>query len=212
MLYLWLAALGALGAFAFAAGAAADDKDKPVVVIETSEGNITVELDREKAPKTVENFLKYVDDGFYKDTVFHRVIGPDKKPPEGFMIQGGGHAKDTLREKETRGPVKNESGRGLSNTRGTIAMARKPDPDSATAQFFINLTDRNSFLDDAGGGYTVFGKVTEGLDVVDKIARVPTGQGVLEMRGPGGGYQKVPADDVPPRPVIIKDVKRKGKS
>jgi peptidyl-prolyl cis-trans isomerase A (cyclophilin A) len=194
MLYLCcLAALGALGALAFAAGpAAADDKDKPVVVLETDAGNITLELDRSKAPKTVDNFLKYVDDGYYDGTIFHRVM-------DGFMIQGGGMTKDG-QPKKTRDPVKNESGNGLSNTRGTIAMARTSNPDSATAQFFINLTDKNTFLDTLGGGYTVFGKVTEGMDVVDKIAK---GQTVANPQG---------EKSQPVQPVVVKSAKRKGKS
>jgi len=194
-----LAGVGLFGVWAAGGSARADDKDKPVVVLETSEGNITLELDRAKAPKTVDNFLKYVDDGFYNDTIFHRVI-------PGFMIQGGGHAKDTGKEKKTRGSVKNESGNGLSNARGTIAMARKQDPDSATAQFFINLAD-NSRLDNAGGGYTTFGKVTGGMDVVDKIARVQTGTAELEMSDPP---IKIPAQDVPTKQVVIKSAKRKS--
>jgi peptidyl-prolyl cis-trans isomerase A (cyclophilin A) len=206
MLYACLAALGLFGLLALTSGGAAlaDDKGQanPVVVLDTSEGAITLELEAAKAPKTVENFLKYVDDGFYNDTVFHRVI-------PGFMIQGGGPAKDTYREKETRGPVKNESANGLSNTRGTVAMARKPDPDSATAQFFINLGD-NSRLDQAGGGYTVFGRVIDGMNVVDRIAAEPTGTQTLEMIIAPGQTRKIPADDVPTKPIIIKSVKRKG--
>lgn len=206
MLYACLAALGLFGLLALTSGGAAlaDDQGKanPVVVLDTSEGAITLELEAVKAPKTVENFLKYVDDGFYNDTVFHRVI-------PGFMIQGGGHAKDTYREKETRGPVKNESANGLSNTRGTVAMARKPDPDSATAQFFINLGD-NSRLDQAGGGYTVFGRVIDGMNTVDRIAAEPTGTQTLEMIIAPGQTRKIPADDVPTKPIIIKSVKRKG--
>ena len=142
----------------------------PRVTFQTSKGEIVVELDPQKAPKTVENFLAYVKAGHYNGTIFHRVI-------PGFMIQGGGFTAD-MNQKATRAPVKNEGGNGLSNARGTIAMARTPDPDSATAQFFINLKD-NGFLDRAqsqdGWGYTVFGKVVKGMDVVDKIAAVPTG-------------------------------------
>jgi cyclophilin family peptidyl-prolyl cis-trans isomerase len=153
------------------------------VLIETSLGPIKVELDGDKAPVTVANFLAYVDDQFYDDTVFHRVI-PD------FMIQGGGFAPG-LRQKTTKATIKNESANGLLNKRGTLAMARTSAPDSATAQFFINLKD-NSFLDKANAqdkvGYCVFGKVVEGLDVVDKIKAVPTGR--------RGMHENVPLQDV----------------
>lgn len=171
--------------------APADDKH-PKVVIETSQGSITLELDRAKAPITVENFLKYVDDGFYDGLVFHRVI-------PGFMIQGGGLDKD-LQEKRkgARSPIKNESDNGLSNVRGTISMARLPQPDSATNQFFINLEDNSANLDPPVGnrGYAVFGKVTEGMDVVDAIAKIKT-----KRVGP---HEAVPVDTV-----VIKSVKRK---
>ncbi|HER34851.1 MAG: peptidyl-prolyl cis-trans isomerase [Halothiobacillaceae bacterium] len=141
------------------------------VRIETNLGPIVVELYDERAPATVDNFLGYVRDGFYDGTVFHRVI-PD------FVAQGGGFNADFTR-KETRAPVKNEAGNGVGNTRGTLAMARTSDPDSATSQFFINLAD-NAFLDRrddsaAGAGYTVFGEVIEGMDTVERIADVPTG-------------------------------------
>jgi cyclophilin family peptidyl-prolyl cis-trans isomerase len=153
------------------------------VLIETSLGPIKVELDGDKAPVTVANFLAYVDDQFYDDTVFHRVI-PD------FMIQGGGFAPG-LRQKTTKAAIKNESANGLLNKRGTLAMARTSAPDSATAQFFINVKD-NSFLDKANAqdkvGYCVFGKVVEGLDVVDKIKAVPTGR--------RGMHENVPLQDV----------------
>lgn len=185
----------ALGLGGVKTAAAADDK--PVVELETSMGTITIELDREKAPMTVDNFLKYVDDHFYDNLVFHRVISS-------FMIQGGG-MNEKLEEKQTRPPVKNESGNGLSNTRGTIAMARTADPNSATAQFYINLFDRNRFLDNAGGGYTVFGKVTSGMDVVDAIAKVQTGTKIQASTG-------APMDDVPVKPVYIKTARRKAKS
>lgn len=134
----------------------------------TSEGRIVVELYPEKAPKTVENFLTYVRDGFYEDTLFHRVI-------DGFMIQGGGFDAQ-FRQKSTRPPVENEANNGLKNAAGTLAMARTQSPHSATAQFFINLVD-NSSLDYPsfdGWGYTVFGKVTEGFEVVQAIAKKPT--------------------------------------
>ena len=144
--------------------------DKPTVLIETTSGDILVELDPEKAPKTVENFLQYVDDGFYTNTIFHRVI-------KNFMIQGGGFTA-RMDEKPTKAPIENEADNGLKNDRGTIAMARTRDPHSATAQFYINLVD-NDFLNHKeksldGWGYCVFGKVIEGLDVVDKIGKCKT--------------------------------------
>lgn len=146
------------------------DENKPQVLLETTSGDILLELDPDKAPKTVENFLKYVDENFYDNTIFHRVI-------PGFMIQGGGmDAK--MKEKPTHDPIPNEADNGLKNERGTIAMARTADPHSASAQFFINLTD-NAFLNHTeptpeGWGYAVFGKVIDGMDVVDKIAKVKT--------------------------------------
>jgi cyclophilin family peptidyl-prolyl cis-trans isomerase len=162
-------------AFAMGLGLSAmvNAADTPKVLIETSKGNITVELDAAKAPKTVENFLGYVKDDFYKDTIFHRVI-------DGFMVQGGGMTAN-LAEKTAKPSVKNEANNGLANDRGTIAMARTPDPDSASSQFFINVVD-NDFLNftsetPQGWGYAVFGKVTEGMDVVDAIAKVKTDEG-----------------------------------
>ena len=154
--------------FAFAAVlglSATAQAANPKVLIETTKGNITVELDAEKAPKTVENFLGYVKDDFYKETIFHWVIA-------GFMVQGGGMTAD-LSEKAKKASIKNEANNGLKNTRGTIAMARTPDPDSASSQFFINLVD-NDFLNfksetPQGWGYAVFGKVTEGMDVLKNI-------------------------------------------
>ena len=142
----------------------------PSVEFETSQGNFTVELYPEKAPKTVANFLQYVKDGFYENTIFHRVISR-------FMIQGGGFERD-LSEKNTRAPIANESNNGLLNESGTIAMARTMNPDSATAQFFVNLAD-NQFLnytspDPEQIGYCVFGKVTSGFEVVQKIGLTPT--------------------------------------
>ncbi|OQW47818.1 MAG: hypothetical protein A4S09_14740 [Proteobacteria bacterium SG_bin7] len=161
------------------------------VLMETSEGNITIELNAEKAPITVKNFLKYVDDGFYDGTIFHRVI-------ENFMIQGGGMTED-LKEKSTKGTIKNEATNGLKNDEGTIAMARRGDPDSASAQFFINVK-KNDFLNHTaknmqGWGYAVFGKVVDGMDVVNKIKKVQTGH--------KDGY-----DDVPTKAVVIKKVKK----
>ena len=141
------------------------------VEFETNEGNFTVELYPEKAPKTVANFLQYINDGFYENTIFHRVIN-------NFMIQGGGFERD-LFEKPTKAPIKNESNNGLKNKVGTIAMARTTEPDSATSQFFINLKD-NTFLDYTSPepekiGYCVFGKVISGIDVVKKVGVTPTG-------------------------------------
>ena len=164
-------------------------QDNPTVVMETSLGNITLELFQEQAPVTVENFLQYVNDGFYAGTVFHRVI-------QQFMIQGGGMTAD-MQQKPTRDPIRNEATNGLSNERGTIAMARTNVVDSATAQFFIN-TVNNAPLDNRGTdarsyGYAVFGRVTDGMDVVDRIAAVSTG-----TRGPHR--------DVPVEPVVINGV------
>jgi cyclophilin family peptidyl-prolyl cis-trans isomerase len=162
----------------------------PSVIFETTQGNFTVELYPEKAPKTVANFLQYVKDGFYENTIFHRVISR-------FMIQGGGFERD-LTEKNTRAPIVNESNNGLLNETGTIAMARTADPDSATAQFFVNLSD-NQFLnytspDPDQIGYCVFGKVTSGMEVVQKIGLSPT-----TTMGRNA--------DVPVRPITIKSVK-----
>ena len=153
-------------------------KGKPVVVLNTSQGAITLELDDEKAPVTVANFLEYVDAGHYDGTVFHRVI-------DGFMIQGGGF-EPGMKQKSTRAPIKNEADNGLKNDRGTIAMARTAQKDSATAQFFINLKD-NDFLNHGSRdfGYAVFGRVTDGMDVVDRIAKVETAR--------KGGHGDVPA-------------------
>ena len=153
-----------------------------MVKLHTSKGIITLQLDAEKAPLTVKNFLDYVNSGFYSNTVFHRVI-------PNFMIQGGGF-EPGMRQKPTNAPVKNEAANGLKNDVYTIAMARTSDPHSATAQFFINTTN-NSFLDypgQDGWGYAVFGKVVEGMDVVDKIKGVKTGN--------RGGHQDVPVEDV----------------
>lgn len=155
------------------------------VVMETSQGTMTIELDEEKAPLTTANFLKYVDEGFYNGTIFHRVIS-------NFMIQGGGFEPGMKEKKKTKPPIKNESPNGLSNTTGSIAMARLPDPDSATAQFYINVQD-NLSLD--GARYCVFGKVVEGLDVAEKIKKVPTGM--------KSGHKDVPVTDV-----VINTVRR----
>ncbi|MBH00230.1 MAG: hypothetical protein CMN58_07830 [Solibacterales bacterium] len=140
-----------------------------MVIMETSKGTIKIELDGERAPETVENFLQYATEGFYDGTIFHRVI-------KGFMIQGGGFDAN-MNEKRTRATIKNESTNGLKNERGTIAMARRPDPHSASSQFFINHAT-STFLDKDqardGWGYCVFGRVTEGMDVIDEIAEVST--------------------------------------
>ena len=161
--------------------------EKPLIKLKTNMGDIVLELNSEKAPQSVENFLTYVREGYYDGTIFHRVI-------DGFMIQGGGFTED-LRKKATRSPIKNEANNGLKNDRGTVAMARTNEPHSATAQFFINVVD-NDFLNyrsptPNGWGYAVFGKVVEGMEVVDKIRAVAT--------GPSGPFSQ----DVPKSPVII---------
>ena len=165
----------------------------PYVKIETSEGDILLELDGKQAPITVGHFLKLVDSGFYNGTIFHRVI-------PGFMAQAGGHTPD-LKLKETDASIPNESGNGLSNVRGTIAMARTSDPHSANSQFFINVADNTRLDPNKSGlrgnwGYTVFGQVIEGMDVVDTIVNVQTGP-----QGPFGS-------DVPQIPIIIKNMSR----
>ena len=159
--------------------------------METSMGTITLELDDAKAPETVANFVQYAKDGHYDGTIFHRVI-------DGFMIQGGGFTKN-MNQKETREPIRNEAMNGLKNLRGTIAMARTMVVDSATSQFFINLVD-NSFLDfqnptPQGFGYAVFGKVVDGMDVVDQIAKVKTG-----FSGP---HQNVPEEAIVIKKVVV---------
>lgn len=167
------------------------EEKNPEVLLETTAGDILVELYPDKAPKTVANFLKYVDEGFYDNTIFHRVI-PD------FMIQGGG-MDARMREKETREPIENEADNGLKNERGALAMARTADPHSASAQFFINHKD-NDFLDYRaktrdGWGYAVFGKVIDGMDVVDKISKVKT-------------HSQGQYDDVPKESVLITKASR----
>lgn len=163
-----------------------DKLGKVPIVIDTSMGKIEAELDGEKAPITVKNFVSYIKKKHYDGTIFHRVI-------PGFMIQGGGMTPD-MNEKPTDAPIKNEHSNGLKNVRGTLSMARTSDPDSATSQFFISVNDNDSL--DMGDGYAVFGKVTKGMDVADKIVAVPR-----ESRGPH--------DDVPVEPVIIKSIKIK---
>ena len=175
-------------AFAALFGAAAAHAANPVVVLETNKGDIKIELFEDKSPITVKNFLQYVDDKHYDGLVFHRVIS-------NFMIQGGGYDVD-LKERKTRAPIKNESGNGVPNKRGYIAMARTSDLDSATSQFYINVKD-NPFLDE--NKYCAFGKVIDGMDVVDKIKESPTG-------AKGKFRQDCPKEDV-----IIKKVRRADK-
>ena len=159
-----------------------------MVILTTTHGDITLELFEDDAPITVENFLAYIDEGFFDGTIFHRVI-------PGFMIQGGG-LTDGLQQKPNRSPIKNEADNGRSNTRGTLAMARTQVVDSATAQFFINLSD-NTILDHGARdfGYAVFGQVTDGMDVVDQIAAVPTGHRGMHS-------------DVPTETVFIESARR----
>lgn len=166
------------------------------VLISTSEGDIEAELFEKDAPISVENFLRYADEGWYKDTIFHRVI-------PGFMVQGGGFTTNHQRKK-TYSPIQNEAQNGLKNTRGTLAMARTNDPHSATSQFFINTVDNVSLDHTHTGhpsswGYAVFGKVTKGMDVVDAISRTRTGRAALS------GY---PAPDVPRTPIVINSITR----
>ncbi len=188
-----LRALPALAVMAALAGLSGCAKPAPVdVLLDTSLGTITLELYPAKAPETVKNFLAYVDSGFYANTLIHRVI-------RGFVIQGGG-SEPGFKEKPTRSPIRNEAANGLTNVRGTIAMARTPDVDSATSQFFINVAD-NHALDHRdrsanGYGYAVFGQVIQGMDVVDKIVSVDT-----TMAGP--------FEDVPRKDVLILSAKRK---
>ena len=159
-----------------------------MIRFETSLGDFTIEMFEKEAPESVANFTRYIDDGFFDGTIFHRIV-------PGFVIQGGGFTED-MTQKKTKPPVKNEADNGLKNKRGTLSMARTNDINSATSQFFVNLKD-NDFLDHSRGnfGYAVFAKVTEGMDVVDKIAAVETGR----KRG---------FDDVPVEPVTMKSVKR----
>ena len=180
----WLAA-SILGAQAWVAQPAAAAGAATRVAFETSDGRIVVEVQADKAPKTVANFLQYVNDGFYDGTIFHRVIN-------GFMIQGGGFTPAMV-QKPPRAPVPIESTNGLKNVRGAVSMARTSDPNSATAQFFINVVDnpRLDYPSFDGYGYTVFGNVVEGMDVVDKIRAVPTGR-------------QQAAENVPLTPVVIK--------
>jgi peptidyl-prolyl cis-trans isomerase B (cyclophilin B) len=185
----WIKTALVAGMFALAVLPARAQDGNPVVRLDTNRGDIRIELFAERAPKTVENFLAYVQSDHYDGTIFHRVI-------PGFMIQGGGFSQSYAR-KSTRSPIRNEADNGLSNDRGTVAMARTGDPHSATAQFFINVAD-NDFLDhkaktQRGWGYAVFGEVISGLGTVDEISQVPTGS--------AGPFAK----DVPREPVVIQD-------
>ena len=171
MFRVWILILGGL-LMAASSPTSAQDNAAPRVTFETSQGSFTIELYPDKAPQSVENFLEYVDAGFYDDTIFHRVI-------PNFMVQGGGFTAD-MQKKPTRAPIQNEADNGLKNDRGTLAMARTGDPHSATAQFFVNVVD-NAFLnhtskDPRGWGYAVFGRVVEGMETVDAIVAVPTGR------------------------------------
>src|SRR5689334_16832196 len=212
------AGLFVLSQFATAqdSGAASADKPKahsagsngnPVVIMKTSLGDITIELFQDKAPVTVKNFLEYVHSKFYDKTVFHRVI-------KGFMIQGGGfEASKPPRQKKTREPIINEATNGVSNARGTIAMARTSDPNSATSQFFINVAD-NKMLDrgmqaPGDAGYAVFGKVIDGMNVVDSIRSVKTGTSPLIARA-GDKEMQQPSQDVPVEQVVILSVHERG--
>jgi peptidyl-prolyl cis-trans isomerase A (cyclophilin A) len=185
-----VAIVACVGICMIGAGAAKAEEANPLVIMETTKGTITIELYPEEAPATVENFLWYVDNEFYDGLIFHRVI-------PNFMIQGGGFTKDLVK-KSSNPAIKNEASNGLKNNRGTLAMARTPDPNSATCQFFINLKD-NDFLNYTGPdnyGYAVFGAVIEGMDAVDAIAAVKT---VTK-----DGYK-----DVPATPVVINKAYRK---
>ena len=184
------AALALLALACLTAGAA-EREARPRVTFETTHGSFVLELDRSSAPETVDNFLQYAGDGFYRGTIFHRVIA-------GFMIQGGGYTEG-FRQRPTRAPIRNEADRAGPNDRGSIAMARTRDPHSATAQFFINVVD-NDFLNHRGRtpegwGYAVFGHVVEGMDTVDRIAALPTGR--------GGPFTK----DVPRDAVVVRETR-----
>ena len=179
----------ALLLFALTHGHAQQTKDNPMVKMTTKLGEITIELYADQAPDTVENFLQYASDGFYDGTIFHRVI-------PGFVIQGGGFTEE-MQQKTTRDPIRNESDNGVKNERGTLSMARLPDPHSASSQFFVNLRD-NPNLDHQGGsqwGYAVFGKVMEGMDVIDEIAGVETTS--------RAGHR-----DVPATPVVVEQARK----
>ena len=185
------ATLALLLALTCLSASAVELEERPRVTFDTTQGSFVLELDRSSAPETVDNFLEYVRDEFYRGTIFHRVIA-------GFMIQGGGFSAE-FRQLPTRAPIRNEADRGGANDRGSIAMARTRDPHSATAQFFINVAD-NDFLNHhgrtlRGWGYAAFGRVVEGMDTVDRIAALPTGR--------GGPFPK----DVPQEAVVIREIR-----
>lgn len=175
------------------------NSDSNIVKLETSMGDIMIKLDRQAAPVTTANFLEYAGEGFYDGTIFHRVI-------RGFMIQGGGFTTKMV-EKEKRDPIVNEAKNGLSNKRGTIAMARQNDPDSATCQFFINHADNTplDYIENSNPGYAVFGKVIEGMDVVEAIAAVKTTIRSATVNDPDGIIE-TKLEDVPVEPIVIKSV------
>ena len=185
------ATLALLLALTCLSAGAVEPEERPRVTFDTTQGSFVLELDRSSAPETVDNFLEYVRDEFYRGTIFHRVIA-------GFMIQGGGFSAE-FRQLPTRAPIRNEADRGGANERGSIAMARTRDPHSGTAQFFINVAD-NDFLNHRGRtlrgwGYAAFGRVVEGMDTVDRIAALPTGR--------GGPFPK----DVPQEAVVIHEIR-----
>ena len=195
------------------ASCARADKN-PVVVMETSMGTIKIELYQDKAPITVKNFLGYVDDKFYDNTIFHRVIGKENSPKkEDFMVQCGGFTEDR-KEKKVKEPIKNEASNGVANAKYTVAMARTNDPDSATAQFFINVTD-NDFLNKSGRnpGYAVFGKVIEGTEVVDKIKAVKTETKKFTVPDPRDSTKTIeaPFENVPTENIVIKAIRHADK-
>jgi cyclophilin family peptidyl-prolyl cis-trans isomerase len=180
----------------FVAGCSTADTSSKSVKLETTMGDIVIELNEQAAPITVGNFLRYLDEGFYDGTIFHRVI-------HNFMIQGGGFTADMM-QKPTHGPITNEASNGLKNDRGTIAMARTDNPDSATSQFFINHknNDALNYQGPAKPGYAVFGNVVKGMDVVDSIAAVKTTTKMRMIRG-----RRRPMQDVPVEPVVIKSAR-----
>lgn len=181
-------------------GASALAEAGPKVLLKTTQGDITIELDSEKAPESAKNFLAYVKEGFFNKTVFHRVM-------EGFMVQGGGFElkeDGTIEQKPTKDTIQNEAKNGLKNVRGTVAMARTSDPHSATAQFFINHADNGNlnYPSFDGWGYAVFGKVVDGLDVVDKIAEVKTTTKTLKARS-GDTTREAAMENVPVENIVI---------
>ncbi len=204
-LFLSLFCLGLL-----AGSASAADKN-PIVEVNTSMGKFKIELFQDKAPITVKNYLAYVDDKFYDGTIFHRVMGEENTPKKkDFMVQGGGFTEDH-KEKKVKEPIKNEASNGLANAKYTVAMARTTDPDSATAQFYVNVADNDFLNKDAdSAGYAVFGKVIEGMDVVDKIKAVKTGQSKFTVPDPRDSTKTIETTfpNVPAENVVIKSIRR----